>query len=81
MRCAPGERTFYRMKVPKSPGSGVHREVESEESWILRNAETSADVLQSFDESYFHKFPEEQKYFIEHLFNNLFFCRESGEIL
>ena len=20
--CAPGERTFYRVKVPKSPGSG-----------------------------------------------------------
>ena len=39
--CAPGERTFYRVKVPKSPGEdlakgkGVHREVESEESRIL----------------------------------------------
>ena len=38
--CAPGERTFSRVKVPKSPGSGknfakgkgVRREAESEES-------------------------------------------------
>ena len=36
--CAPGERTFYRVKVPRPPGSGkviakakgVHREMESE---------------------------------------------------
>ena len=41
--CAPGERTFSRVKVPKSPGSeknfakgkGVRREAESEESRIL----------------------------------------------
>ena len=40
---APGERTFSRVKVPKSPGSGknfakgkgVRREAESEESRIL----------------------------------------------
>ena len=41
---APGERTFSRVKVLKSPGSGknfakgkdVRREAESEESRILR---------------------------------------------
>ena len=40
MFCAPGERTFSRVKVPKPPGSGknfakgkgVRREAESEES-------------------------------------------------
>ncbi len=40
MFCAPGERTFSRVKVPKSPGSGkdfakgkgVRREAESEGS-------------------------------------------------
>ena len=42
MFCTPGERTFSRVKVPKSPGSGknfakgkgVRREAESEGSRI-----------------------------------------------
>ena len=40
--CAPGGRTFQWVKVPNPPGSGkdiaegkgVHREVESEGSWM-----------------------------------------------
>ena len=42
VRCAPSGARFYRVKVPNPPGSGkdiaegkgVHREMESEGSWM-----------------------------------------------